>query len=233
MTVGADNAQRVYEQGLLVPAIRQELEQTKLVVQVPLNYNYRNTFEIYNFARFFLPDNERVPIPLRLMPRGNGNMPIVIQVLSEIEKFNRLKVILEDAGDRNIAILLYHHDDVDSYFDKVHALGFNCTKHHSQAHAGENIENILITTYKSAKGLEFQVVIMPDMHTAMSSEEKTAEHYYIGCTRAKESLYLTYTGNNLPDYFDEFEEDSYELRPSENRTQRPTQQNIIHDDLPF
>ena len=74
---------------------------------------------------------------------------------------------------------------------------------------------------------------MPDMHTAMDTDEKTAEHYYIGCTRAKESLYLTYSGNNLPDYFDEFAEDSYEFRPSERGTQRVAQQNNIIDDLPF
>lgn len=233
MTVGADNAQRVHERGILVAAIRQELARTRFVIPVPLEYNYRNTFEIYNFARFFLPDNERAPIPLRLMPRGNGNIPVIIQVFSDEEKFNRLKVILEDAGDRNIAILLYHHDEVDNYFNKVRELGFSCTKHHSQSHAAENIENILITTYKSAKGLEFQVVIMPDMHTAMNSSDKTPEHYYIGCTRAKESLYLTYTGNNFSDYFDEFEEDSYELRSSEAGNQKVAQKNNIIDDLPF
>jgi superfamily I DNA/RNA helicase len=182
-----------------------------------------------------MPDNERAnnQINLNLMPRGNGNMPVLIQVLSDEEKLSRLKVILEDAGDRNIAILLYHHDEVDSYFNKIRELGFGCTKHHSQAHAGGNIENVLITTYKSAKGLEFQVVIMPDMHKAMDTDEKTAEHYYIGCTRAKESLFLTYTGMNLPDYFDEFAKDSYEFRPSNSETQRTRQQNIVTDDLPF
>ena len=81
--------------------------------------------------------------------------------------------------------------------------------------------------------MEFQVVVMPDMHTAMDSEEKTAEHYYIGCTRAKESLFLTFTGLDFPDYFEAFAEDSYEFRPSENGTQRVTTQNIIVDDLPF
>lgn len=220
MTVGADNAQRVHENGLLAVSIKQELELNRTTIPIRLEYNYRNTFEIYNFARHFMPDNERAnnPIALRLMPRGNGNIPVVIQVLSETEKFNRLRVLLDDAADRNIAILLYHHDEVDTYYNKIIAMGFSCSKHHSQSHAGENIENILVTTYKSAKGLEFQVVVMPDMQTAMDSEEKTAEHYYIGCTRAKESLFLTFTGLNFPDCFEEFAEDSYEFSPSENVT---------------
>lgn len=234
MTVGADNAQRVHERGILANAIRQELESNKPVVPVPLNYNYRNTFEVYNFARFFVPNSERANLPIRLdlMPRGNGNMPVVIQVLSEDDKLNRLRIILDDAGDRNIAILVYGQREVDYYHDKIIQMGFTATKWY-HGNQPNNIENILVTTYKSAKGLEFQVVVMPDMHTAMNSAEKTAEHYYIGCTRAKENLFLTFTGNNLPDYFDEFEETSYEFQASENGAQRTIRQNIIEDDLPF
>jgi superfamily I DNA/RNA helicase len=174
MTVGADNAQRVHERGILAPAIKQELEKNNATIQVRLEYNYRNTFEIYNFARYFMPDNERAnnQITLRLMPRGNGNMPVVIQVLNEEEKFNRLRVILENAGDRNIAVLLYHQSEVDLYHRKIQELGFSCTRHHNRAQSAGNIENILITTYKSAKGLEFQVVIMPDMHNARNEMKK-------------------------------------------------------------
>lgn len=235
ITVGADNAQKVHEGGILAATIKRELERTKTVITVRLQYNYRNTFEIYNFSRYFMPDNERAnnPIALNLMPKGNGNIPVVIQTLSDDEKYNRLKVILEDAGDRNIAILLFHHDEVDNYYSKISGMGLSCTKHHSKSHAGENVENILITTYKSAKGLEFQVVIMPDMQTAMNERTKTPEHYYVGCTRAKESLFLTFTGNNLPDFFDEFAEDTYELQSSNPGIQKTEIPNIIEDDLPF
>lgn len=234
MTVGADNAQKVHNRGILSNAIKEELEKTRVAIPVRLEYNYRTTFEIYNLARYFMPDNERAnnQITLDLMPRGTGNMPVVVQVLSDEEKFNRLNVILENAGDRNIAILLYKQGEVNHYHQKITQMGFKATKWYN-GHQPSNIENILITTYKSAKGLEFQVVIMPDMHTAKNSVEKTAEHYYIGCTRAKESLYLTYTGNNLPDYFNEFEKESYEFRPSDKTIQSPTQQNKIVNDLPF
>ncbi|WP_428400326.1 ATP-binding domain-containing protein [Niabella insulamsoli] len=234
MTVGADNAQRVHERGILAPAIRVELENSRNTVPIPLQYNYRNTFEIYNFARYFMPDNERAnnPIALQLMPRGTGNMPVIIQALSDEEKFNRLRVILENAGDVNIAILLYGQREVDYHYQRITQMGFSATKWY-HGHQPTDIENILVTTYKSAKGLEFQVVIMPDMHTAMNSEEKTAEHYYIGCTRAKESLFLTFTGTNLPDYFEDFADNSYEFRQSEYRAQRIPPQNITLDDLPF
>jgi superfamily I DNA/RNA helicase len=115
MTVGADNAQKVHEKGILASEIKIELEKYRPAKPVKLEYNYRNTFEIYNFGRYFMPDNERAnnEITLQLMPRGTGNTPIIIQVFSDTEKYNRLKIILEDAGDKNIAVLLYKQRDVD------------------------------------------------------------------------------------------------------------------------
>jgi len=234
MTVGADNAQRVHERGILSREIRQVLEQTRQTIPVPLEYNYRNTFEIYNFARFFMPDNERAnkQISLDLMPKGNGNKPIIYQILSEEENLSRIRIILEDAGDRNIAILLFHQHEIEEYHKKITSLGFKATKWDANNQPIE-IENILITTYKSAKGLEFQVVVMPDMHTAMDEEYKTAEHYYVGCTRAKESLFLTFTGSSWPECFNNFDEDTYEYRTAESFLPKTTESTIADDDLPF
>ena len=239
MSVGADNAQKVHHRGIRANQIKQELEKNKATIQTRLEYNYRNTYEIYNFARYFMPDNERVnrKFSLKLMPKGTGNKPVVMQALSEEEKFNRLQVILEGAGDKNIAVLLYHQSEVNFYCDRIREMGLSCSAHHNKRQSGTEIENILITTYKSAKGLEFQVVIMPDMHTAMNSYEKTSEHYYIGCTRSKESLFLLFTGENLPSYFDDFDENSYEFNPSDGSTETKveieSESDTNNDDLPF
>lgn len=234
MTVGADNAQRVHSRGLLAEEIRKELQSYRTTIQVRLEYNYRNTYEIYNFARYFMPNNERVnrEFSLNLMPRGNGSKPVIIQVMSEAEKLNRLKVILEDAGDKNIAILLYHKSEVDDYHRLVTGMGLKATKWYN-GHQPDDIENILITTYKSAKGLEFQVVIMPDMEKAMTDDAQTCEHYYIGCTRTKEALFLTYTGNEMPACFRGFHEDAYELQLSGPEPESVRQSNITEDDFPF
>lgn len=234
MTVGADNAQKIHERGIVSQEIKLELERAGIAIPVRLQYNYRNTFEIYNFAREFMPDNERAnnPIALGLMPRGNGNKPVVVKVLSRDENFHRLKIILENAGDRNIAVLLYHQDEVDIYHNKIQSMGLRCTKYYHRTPIGDNIENILVTTYKSAKGLEFQVVIMPDMHTAMSNENETPEHYYIGCTRATENLYLTVTGQKLPDFFDRFDKNVYEVSEVEQVLSKPSSKQLA-DDLPF
>jgi superfamily I DNA/RNA helicase len=212
-TVGADNAQKVHVKGLPISEIENELRINAELVPVRLVYNYRNTFEIYNFSRYFMSTtHERANSPLLIetMTKGLGNKPIVINVNDDRQKQNRLRIILEDAGEKNIAILLYHVAEVNIYYELVQNLGFACSKWHGNSQPIE-LENILITTYKSAKGMEFQVVIMPNMETAMDRSYKTGEHYYVGCTRARESLYLLCNGNGLPQYFNGFDEFSYEL----------------------
>ena len=234
LTVGADNAQRVYDRGLKADQIQNEMQNQGTVLPIKLQYNYRNTFEIYNFARFFLPFHEGANNILAIdrIPRGKGIMPTVFLVHDHNTRLAQLKILLSDAGDRNIAVLVYGKSEVDMYYQIITDMGMICSKHYSDSHVGENI---LVTTFKSAKGLEFQVVIMPDMETARNHHYKTEEHYYIACTRAKENLFLISKGETLPFYFKDFDSDSYQLTKVEV-TNAPTKTAVLpspSDDLPF
>jgi len=237
LTVGADNAQKIHKNGLKANEIQSEMQKNGTVMPLGLQYNYRNTFEIYNFARFFLPYSERAnnPLAIERIPKGKGITPTVFLVPDNNTRLAQLKILLSDAGDRNVAVLVYRIEEVNEYYQLILDMGINCSKHHNKMHIGNNIENVLVTTFKSAKGLEFQVVIMPTMETAKSAHYMTAEHYYIACTRAKENLFLITRGESLPSYFNEFDSDSYQLtKPS--ATDAPTKTDIatsINDDLPF
>jgi len=213
ITASADNAQRVHRRGLRVEQIRTQMQNIRAIHPVPLQYNYRNTFEIYNFARQFQPLNERANSKAALdrMVRGNGAIPSVFLVLDEAARINQLRILLTNAGERNTAVLLYKKEDVDRYHTAIRNMGFACTKHHADFHARGQIENILVTTLKSAKGIEFQVVILPEMENAMQGYQETAEHYYIGATRAKESLFLLIKGQALPSYLQNFDRSTYNL----------------------
>ena len=213
MVVGADNAQKIHEKGILANNIKDILEDNNQVVTFKLEYNYRNSFEIYNFARHFMPVSERAnnPLVLEMMPKGNGEKPFVFQASNEVEELSILKTLLQNAGDKNIAVLAYRQSEVNYYYDKIKEMAFVCSKYHNNSPTTENIENILVTTYKSAKGLEFQVVIMPTLETAMNASEKTAEHYYIGSTRAKENLFLIFKGANMPDCLKNFDKNAYDF----------------------
>jgi len=90
-----------------------------------------------------------------------------------------------------------------------------------------NLKNIIVTTFKSAKGLEFQAIIMPNIQTALTRQFKTREHYYVGCTRAKEQLYLIFNGEK-PKFLGEFPIDTFTFVPGTGDV--PVEED---DDLPF
>ena len=211
MSVGADNAQRLHRSGLVSEKIRAILEMHGTLYPVELHYNYRNSYEIYNFARYFLPANERVnnEAPLRRMKKGVSEKPVVYHVSSDEQKFEQMRTLLRDAGDKNVAILLFKIEDVRPYATKLESMGFACSWHTSEHTLTDDIENILVTTYISAKGLEFQVVIMPDLELAAAQYHANGEHFYVGATRARENLFLLYSGAPLPPILQKFDKDAY------------------------
>lgn len=237
LTIGADNAQRVHDSGLKADQIQAEMQKKGVVLPINLQYNYRNTFEIYNFARYFLPYNERVNNELAIgsIPKGKGVVPIVFVVPNHDTRLAQLKILLNNAGDRNIAVLVYEKQAVDDYCQIIQGMGIDCSKHHSDSRVGDDMENVLVTTFKSAKGLEFQVVIMPDMETVRNQRYKTEEHYYIACTRAKETLFLITKGETLPSYFDDFDPASFQLTKVAATITPPKTDDLssLNDDLPF
>jgi len=239
ITVGADNAQKVHSQGIKADEIKKIMNEKGKLLPIPLQYNYRNTYEIYNFARGFVPNNEKANNNLAIdkNPKGKGQIPTVFVVPDEDTRLAQLNILLRDAGDRNIAVLVYKVEEVELYYKLISKdLGIPCTMHHNDNHVSGNIENIIITTFKSGQGLEFQVVIMPNMETAKNTSWKTDEHYYVGCTRAKENLFLITKGTSLPWYFKDFDKSSFKLN-NVPVMQAPTKPKIApapdDDDLPF
>ncbi|GGK78336.1 AAA family ATPase [Rufibacter glacialis] len=240
INVGADNAQKLHSKGTNAQDIISIVEDFGGVQRVNLQYNYRNNFETYNFARFFLPLNERANnlVTLDRMPKGRGIKPTVFMAKNEQERHKILKTRLNDAGDVNIAILVYSIEEVEYYYKLIPTLGdFKCSKYYNEMPKAEKrnvelyMENIIVTTYKSAKGLEFQVVIMPNMETAMDEIYKTPEHYYVGCTRAKEQLFLI-ANIHKPKYLNNFDSSTYEF-VEDAGLDNSNFFNDEDDDLPF
>lgn len=196
ITIGADNAQRLHPQGMNINEIVTDLETTKPVVTVRLNYNYRNSYEIYHFARFFVPDDPQAnnSAVLATMTKKPETKPIIIQTQSEGELNTRLRVIIEDNSTKNMAVVLFHTEDVNKFYTKLLNMGFDCIKYYYGMPVPTDFKSIIVTTYISIKGLEFEVVVMPDMQRAFTNERPKGSHYYVGCTRAKERLYITFTG---------------------------------------
>jgi len=235
MTAGADNAQQLHEEGLKASDIEEFLENEKHTTSYTLDYNYRNTYQIFNFARYFLPESERANNEqmIRSITRTNGTYPKVYQVLSEDEEDERIRQILEENENNNLAVLLYFKDEVDDYHERIKILGFTASKWYNRNTPSE-INNILVTTLTSAKGLEFNTVLMPKMEKPIEYEHKTPKHYYVACTRAINRLYLIYKSQVMPNDLTQFDSETYELVYSKDSNENVNREaSEPNDDLPF
>jgi ATP-dependent exoDNAse (exonuclease V) beta subunit len=122
---------------------------------------------------------------------------------------DRLKTIIENYKGSNIGILFPYKSQVEEYHNLVSGMGFECSKYYAEMSDSEkekvetDLKSILVTTFISAKGMEFDIVLMPEFQSVKNNDDDKKK-YYVGCTRAKNRLVLMYTGsqptvlNNVP-----------------------------------
>ena len=215
-SVGADTAQRVYTDGADAATIENILKkQGRTIRPVELQYNYRNFVETYDFARQFVPqvDAANSALILANTTKGKGGADILPRVIQVANKIDRLYNLVQDNITTNMAIVLFHVDDAVAYHKALQAKGVECSLYHHELSTeakkavAADMQSVLVTTYMSVKGLEFPVVIMPEMEHAPFEEYPS--HFYVGCTRATERLFLLYQGSVLPSCLKDFNKASY------------------------
>jgi superfamily I DNA/RNA helicase len=162
-----------------------------------------------------------------------------IEIDTIIELINAFK-----SETHNIAILLPFGNRGDESVENYHTLltskGIVCSKYYNEMRTDvTSIENIHITTFKSAKGLEFDTVIIPFFHKckdfiARSKSTKVKEEdYYVALTRSKTNLYLI--SNKELDFIDNNICEIKEILNTTNNTNTrslPTI-DVDDDDVPF
>lgn len=157
--------------------------------------NFRNSKEILLFTKAVFPNlfiNEIDSAP------ESGRKPFVQDLGWSNFEENVIEEIIEITEDfddttHNIGILLPSEKQVDKYFDLLNTQ-ITCSKYHNRMDAFESLERIHITTYKSAKGLEFDTVILPGFESyewfINNAKYFSEKDYYVALTRAKINLYL-------------------------------------------
>ncbi|MDW8159211.1 MAG: 3'-5' exonuclease [Bacteroidia bacterium] len=76
-------------------------------------------------------------------------------------------------------------------------------------HQAEQNKEIILMTYHSSKGLDFDNVFLPFLNTNLSlpiDSEKAESLFMVAMTRSRKNLYLTYTGN-VHEYVNRFKDD--------------------------
>jgi superfamily I DNA/RNA helicase len=195
VTCGADNAQDLqsnFPPDEALSIILEKLRDQQRTDLQPLEQNFRNTKEIFDFARGFVPDDEIVQ-SIDTNGLQNGENPEILDNLSQDAQLLKIKEIIEANPISNIGILVNYGNQVidiknylerpeNGYSSKPDALDnrtfsyyYNGMPHSEEQIMFNRMKTPFICTYDSCKGLEFDIVIMPffnDADRALSKPRK-------------------------------------------------------------
>ena len=248
ISYGADNKQILYP--------KKSTTENKLIEIFPNNkhyklfLNYRNTFEILNFVRHAV-DYDINQSTLDRLEEGEysrrGKKPVLKLIDNDILQNDSILDIVESFNDGtiNIAILVPLVNQVNKitqyFIDKNYILNGNGEKSFTNYHneIGEiiKIDNIHITTFKSSKGLEFDVVIIPyfgEMHNYIENLNVVEDKdYFVAFTRAKTNLFLI-SNTDSEINTDILKREKFEIANIDEFDEFPiTVDRVPNDNLPF
>ena len=124
--------------------------------------------------------------------------PRLIKYSSFNEQVKAISRIINDQELKDVAILLPHNSLVDTFFDQLTNIGLNCElRSKTRDTLNFDTANPKITTYHSAKGLQFETVFLPDLHELEGDTEDRIESsqkaLYVAVTRTYRFVYLMYS----------------------------------------
>ncbi|MEA2017159.1 MAG: 3'-5' exonuclease [Campylobacterota bacterium] len=209
ISYGADFNQQLYSNTVTYDEMEDYFDNN---TPYSLQQNFRNTYHILNFVKNFLPQFSISQDSLNVLLNGDLNNNIqpntgikpsfFIIKEKEIEIDKIVEIINAFKSDaHSIAILLPFgnrgEESVENYHTLLKQKGIKCSKYYNEMRTDvTSIENVHVTTFKSAKGLEFDTVIIPFFHkckdfiTRSNSTRVNEEDYYVAITRTKFNLYL-------------------------------------------
>lgn len=210
LSISADNAQQINNKE---EASTEEeiLEVFPNLQKFELDEIFRSAYELYRFAIQFVSNNARANdenLLERLKMKNSGADKPFVYVESNLNgMYETVKDIIDENPTDNIGILfekIHHVDEFAKELSKEYELS---TYHSIQKVVPSELKNIIITTFQSAKGIEFDIVIIPYFH---ESAKNVLEEYYVGVTRAKNQVHILGI-NELPKIMNNFDKNTYQL----------------------
>jgi superfamily I DNA/RNA helicase len=242
VSVGADKAQNFkgyYPPDMVEHIINEKLNSQTQSIWAFLGGNFRNTKEICELAKKFVPADLEVQQKNCSILRS-GNNPEIEIGFNTARQLEYIKQIIERFPNSNIGILVHFRNKVIELKEYLEGQGYSCKAdappdksfsyyYHNMNSIDENVmmkklKTPFITTFDSCKGLEFDIVIMPffeqsDWAMTHTNDEgrfwATRNHYYVAVTRAKNDIFILC--DNKPTVLNFF----------------TVPQNNLADDLPF
>lgn len=175
--------------------------------------NYRNTKEIANLGLaisklpIFKEDSDLIE---PLFPRASGPLPALIKFKTEQEELNYfIEEVKGHSQTQQVAFLVRDRVMVTHVRNKLSQAGLKSQELNGNLSEWNIEPGISVGTYHSAKGLEFDIVIMPfcnknrlpaeDKILALESREEALSDeiklVYVGVTRARRGLFISFSGS--------------------------------------
>ncbi len=227
VSYGADDAQILYPDKSIMQRELKELFSDN--IDYVLDKNFRSTQRIMQFAKQAFPNAYIPQSTINGLAHNLGELPILL--ITNGSKFDKTndkqdKSIIEiinsfRSDTQNIAILVPWKNDAaifETVLTKNNITDFSIYYEDRDGRfpdGAEEIKNLHITTFKSAKGLEFDTVIIPNFDNILKrvpikKRVKETENgqeiekvicawndLYVATTRARSNLYLI-TNQDIP-----------------------------------
>lgn len=181
-------------------------------------YNYRNSKEIWNFAKDitnmpYWKQDEDILEPMDV--RAEGPMPLLIKFNNEESELGYLTFYaqVKEKNDK-VAILVRDNEKVYKVLNALKSKKIKCQKIDACMKKDMNEDIICVGTYHSAKGLEYDTVFLPflnkndlppkdpiDIHGKDYMLPNEIKLLYVAVTRAKTGLVMTYSERELTELF--------------------------------
>lgn len=233
VSVGADRAQnykQYYPEDEAEDIILQGIRRNIAAETQYLGGNHRNTRQIFELAKKFVPDDLRVQ-DMDVDDLRSGNDPEIVPGLGDNAQLDYIRQVIENNVNSNIGILCHFSKEVLKVKQYLESNGYSCALNAPEDRAfsyywyginaadeavlRQRFRTPFITTFESCKGLEFDIVIMPFFERSnwamgnLNNDGRpyaTSSHYYVAVTRAKSDIYILYSSKpRSMDFHDELE----------------------------
>ncbi len=154
---------------------------------IKLLRSYRSTVEITRFTQRILPNADLIAL------ERHGKTPVVNQFADADEETVAIGRLISDfkrSEHHSMAIITRTHQQAKSLFNRFRGEGVYLFTTDSTSFRN----GVVISTAHLAKGLEFDVVVVPYVSSREYHSDIDRRILYIACTRAMHELTLTFWG---------------------------------------
>jgi superfamily I DNA/RNA helicase len=215
LTVFADENQRINEDNSTLDTIRAYTGIQKLH---KLTRNYRNTKEIAALAACFYTGLESgIPVP----PTRSGDLPVLLGHPSARETIDYILRFERNHPDLEIGVLVPTKRVQSRLWYLLEGKARNPVERYVGGKGAKSEPlsfgrpGIKVICYASAKGLEFDAVFLPELQECAQdmSRPEARMIFYVLISRAREHLFLCYSGKGAPKIVEAFPKELLDWRP--------------------